>query len=325
MLGKIKGYLSGLYNRFNQLLTFYSDFQFLVRKKSSDAKELKKVKIMLLMHSLEKGISFTNTKRIFGTEKAQKLCCLVNDFISKYSRDEVCVIAINILNEYLSNEHSTQDKKTRHDIEILILTNKDILQRGLTGIKWISEPPTFNKEQIIDFYNTRSSVRSFSNKEIMNQEILSAMKIAETTPSACNRQTCRVHVFRDRDVIKNILANQLGGQNWCENAKALFVITSDNNFFNGGYERYQSFIDGGLYAMNFVMGLHLNHIATCFKMYIREPKRDIEFKKITNIPQYENPIVLVLAGHYKDVPVCSPKSLRIDKYPLDEKGNIITH
>lgn len=82
--------------------------------------------------------------------------------------------------------------------------------------------------------------------------------------------------------------------------------------FRGGYERYQGLIDGGLYAMNLVWGLHLNHIATCFKMFVREPKREKTFKRIAKIPENEIPIVLVLAGHYKSSPVVSPKSVRID-------------
>lgn len=64
--------------------------------------------------------------------------------------------------------------------------------------------------------------------------------------------------------------------------------------------------------MNFVWGLHLNHVATCFKMFVREPKREREFKKLADIPENEIPIVLIMAGHYKDEPVVSPKSARID-------------
>lgn len=83
------------------------------------------------------------------------------------------------------------------------------------------------------------------------------------------------------------------------------------NVISGGYEHLQGLIDGGLYAMNFVHGLHLNHVATCFKMFIREPKIEKEFKQITDIPDNEIPIVLILAGHYKKTPVLSPKSVRV--------------
>lgn len=74
-------------------------------------------------------------------------------------------------------------------------------------------------------------------------------------------------------------------------------------------------IDGGLYAMNFVMGLHLNHIASCFKMFIRTPRREKEFKKIAKIPQCEMPVVLILGGHYKSGIVTSPKS---ERFTFDE-------
>lgn len=140
-------------------------------------------------------------------------------------------------------------------------------------------------------------------------------RIASYTPSACNRQASRIHVFRDKNVIRKLLDNQLGTQGWCDNASVLICVTVNCNYFGGNYERYQALIDGGLYAMNFVMGLHLNHIASCFKMFIRTPRREKEFKKIAKIPQCEMPVVLILGGHYKSGIVTSPKS---ERFTFDE-------
>ena len=47
-------------------------------------------------------------------------------------------------------------------------------------------------------------------------------------------------------------------------------------------------------------------------MFVREPKREKEFKKLANIPENEIPIILILAGHYKDTQVVSPKSVRMN-------------
>lgn len=116
--------------------------------------------------------------------------------------------------------------------------------------------------------------------------------------------------MRKPEQIKKILDNQLGDQGWASGANTLFVITSNLSRFGGTYEHSQALIDGGLFAMNFDWGLHLQHIVSCFKMYVRESKRQKEFLRISEINPNEVPIVLILAGHYKDTTVYGPVSHR---------------
>ncbi len=302
---------------------FFSDYNSFIAKKNESQQHRLNSQILLLMHSLEKGMGFQNVTHAFGEEKAKNLCLSIIKYMESYGRNNICVIAINILSEYLKAPYSTPNTEVRNLIMKLIVKNLDIIESGMTGVKPINIPPIFDKEKIMEFFISRNSVRDYSDLPITDEEILSAMTLAATTPTACNRQAARIHVFREEGIMKKLIDNQLGGQNWCENAMALFVITIDKCYFGGGYERYQGFIDGGLYAMNFVMGLHLNHIATCFKMFIREPKREAEFKKIANISVCEVPIVLVLAGHYKKGVNYSPKSVRLHIKPINEKGEFI--
>lgn len=268
--------------------------------------------IMLVMHQLEKGMSFTCSKRVFGGDKAMGLVNMLREFLQKYGMNDVCKIAINVLYEYSKRDNSTQDLHIRKDIDSLCSEYKDVISDNYAGVKVISEPPVFNKQIIEEFFNTRSSVREYSDIPVTDEEYRKALAFASCTPSACNRQASRVHYYNVKEVIKRLVDNQLGNQGWCDNASACFVVTVNASYFGGGYERCEALIDGGLYAMNFVWGLHLNHIATCFKMFVRDPKREKKFKRIANIPENEIPIVLIMAGHYKSEPVASPKSVRRD-------------
>ena len=136
-----------------------------------------------------------------------------------------------------------------------------------------------------------------------------------TYPSDCTTINRRRSLFNcdinDRNIIKKLIDNQLGSQGWCDNATGLLVITSNQTYFGGTYERHEALIDGGLYAMNIVWGLHLLRIGSCFKMFVREPEREKRFKKIAGIPYNEIPVVLILCGHYKNVGVLEPKSVRL--------------
>lgn len=306
-----------------QLLYYYlNDFHFCRIHSLSTGKDTQDIlcaRIMLNMHSLEKGMSFSNQKDFFGESKSILLANLLKQYMDKYERNPICVTALNVLAEYLKNPHSTPKEKIRTSINNLLKQNEDVIGTGVAGIKSVEEPPAFNKEMIEAFYASRSSVREYSDIPISDNEIEEAYRIASYTPTACNRQAGRIHTYKDKVIIEKLISNQLGGQNWCENANTLFVITANISYFGNRYERLQPLIDGGFFAMNFVMGLHLNHIATCFKMFIRDPKIEKNFKEIANIPENEIPIVLVLAGHYKSTPVCSPKSVRFNFYNRQSK------
>lgn len=297
-----------LFNYFWYDYKYYISTNFLTAPKQKDTLA---ARIMLIVHQLEKGMSMTSNPRIFGGCKSVTLVALLREYEKDNDYDEVYVLATNVLYEYSKNQWSTRDELERATIINFLEKHRNIINEGYAGTKKVSEPPVFNDSLIKEFFETRFSVRDFSKIPVSEDEITKAIEFAQVTPSACNRQTSRVHYYNDPAVVRAIIDNQLGDQGWCQNATGIVVITSNQSYFGHAYERYESLIDGGLYAMNLVYGLHLQHIATCFKMYVREPRRDILFKQITNIPHNEIPVVTILTGHYKDKHVTEPKSVRI--------------
>lgn len=302
--------------RLELFLAFLYDFKCYVAssyKTTRNRKDAMAVPILLTMHQLEKGMSMKLTPREFGGDKAIWLVNALKEYIIESDYDqEIFIAAINILGEYIKDPWSVKDKSKRNVIENFIIENKAYVKDNFAGVKIIEEPKEFDKKAIVDFFQSRSSVREYSEKSVTIEEIRRAVDFAKVTPSACNRQSCRVHYYNDPGTMKLLIENQLGDQGWCNNAKGIIVVTSDQSYFGGCYERSQALIDGGLYAMNLVYGLHYHHIASCFKMFVREIKREMEFKKIANIPSCEIPIVLILVGHYKASAIVEPKSVRFN-------------
>lgn len=302
-------------NNIKLVYCFWSDFNYYRKHNLSTGNKCKdqlRARIMLTMHQLEKGMSFTDSTRVFGGQKADILVDMINNFIDTYEKDELCKVAINVLNEYRKHIHRTKDRVILAKIDCLCNKHLVDIAEGIAGVKKISEPTSFDGAEMEYFFSSRSSVRDYSAAPITKEEVESALRIASFTPSACNRQAARVHHIQSKETIQKLMDNQLGSQGWCNKATSCFVVTVNECYFGGGYERSQGLIDGGLYAMNFVWGLHLNHIASCFKMYIRYPKIDKEFRRISNISENELPIVLIMAGHYKPGDVVSPMSQRLD-------------
>jgi len=291
------------------------DFFYLLKYSLSplySSKDKKLANIMLTTHSIEKGLSFNKKKSGWGKIKVLNLCRDVIEYYNLYGDDIRIQTAIDVLIEYQRDSYANKEKSILNKIENIVDKCKTT-NSHMAGLKPIQKPSfELSEEDVWNFFSSRSSVRYFSDERVTENEVQKAIDFASLTPTACNRQTTKVHMFENKDVIKKIIENQLGDQGWCYNAKVLFVLTSNGSYFNPIYESKQVYIDGGMYAMNFCMGLHVQKIASCFKMFVRIPKLEKEFKKICNIPKEEIPIVLVLAGHYPvDAQYKSPLSHRI--------------
>src|SRR5690606_13272847 len=97
---------------------------------------------------------------------------------------------------------------------------------------------------------TRRSVRAFDTDRDVDMEIIDeALRIFQQTPSVCNRQAARLHIYRDRRKIIELLGIQAGSAAFRDRVPYLAAVTSDQRLFTGAGERNQSLIDGALAAM----------------------------------------------------------------------------
>jgi nitroreductase len=309
---------------FNLLRAFLSDYSLYMKAHSSKytLSNLER-QTLLLSHALEKGMCFVNKRENWGGVKASSLTKLLKKYTAlEGTSPEILSFATNILQAYTEDAYSSKDPQLLNQIHEVIAMNRQYLNKEISGVKEISEPSAFNEKDIETFFNSRSSVRFFSDAPITTTEIQKALQFATCTPTACNRQSSRVYAFRDKTTIRKILDLQLGDQGWCNNADTLFVITGVASYFGGVYERNQVYIDGGLFAMNFVYGLHLQHIASCYKMFVRIPSVMEELRAVCGIPGNEIPIILIPAGHYLPHAVHGPKSHRFH-IPAKLDGQVI--
>ena len=65
-------------------------------------------------------------------------------------------------------------------------------------------------------------------------------------------------------------------------------------------ERNQCWIDGGLFAMSLVLGLHAQGLGTCFLNWSKSSPRDRAMRALLKLPPEEVIIVLVAVGHLPD-------------------------
>ena len=89
--------------------------------------------------------------------------------------------------------------------------------------------------------------------------------------------------------------------------------------FGGIAERYQVYIDGGMYAMNLLYALHYNQIAACILNCSHTPEKDELLRNICGIKDSENFIAMIACG----IPPERFKIAISRRYERSDTNNII--
>lgn len=152
------------------------------------------------------------------------------------------------------------------------------------------------KSDLTDFFWSRSSVRQFAPDPVTPEELELAVSIAQRSPCVCNRQSGRVRALTERSDISDALAIQGGARGFEREVPLLLVISSELANFQGAGERNQCWVDGGLFAMSLMWGLHSLGLVSCALNWSKEPAVDRELKSRFDIPASESIIFLLAVG-----------------------------
>lgn len=282
--------------------SFFNYFKTFVRYSSvsnEDNKDKLVGRIIADYHVIEKGLTMAETRLGFGVPRLLGLIELCKKFIVKYGReDEQLNHAIGVVLEY--KEFHEQNG---FSISSSLLEKMNELFLLHTDVK-VTKQKEFTKESYFEksdssfalFSNTRLSARNYSEEDIPLELIKQAIDISKNTPSSCNRQTVRAHVFTDKEKISKILEIQGGNRGFGHLSNKLIILTSDLATRHGVYEMSGPYVDGGFYAMNLLYALHHYKIGACPLNCNFSPKKDKLLRKICEIPKNEVFVVMISCG-----------------------------
>lgn len=254
-------------------------------------------KITLHAHVVEKGLTMPDMKPNFGKDNLFYLIDLCFEY-DKYKYDInhiLFVSAVSVVFEYkIVHEHLglIVDADTLNKIEMLY--------KNFSFIKPASQPSVTkevffanSRANFFDFAFSRHSVRCFDGVVDMNKLKL-AIELAQTAPSACNRQPNRVHVVsKGSKLFDDILSIQQGNRGFGFLADKLLIVSVDISSYCIIRERMGMFVDGGIYVMNLLYSLHYYNIAACTLNWFYEPIADNKIKSLLGIESEQ--VVAILA------------------------------
>ena len=260
-------------------------------------------RITLFAHQVEKGLSLANPRPGFGMAVIPGLLDDIDTFIGRFGLVHPAVTALAALRNYLEFH-----ARIGHPVEMVRERFAAILARHalscedtaiVAGGAMSIERTALEAERAAGFprfFASRYSVRHFSGEPISGLAIRRAVEIAQKTPSVCNRQSWRVHAFSSPEVMARLLAIQSGSRGFGEQASALLVVTSELQTFLGVPERYQPWIDGGMFAMSLCLALHDQGYGVCCLNWSKMPHEDRALHEAADIPASEQIIMLLAVG-----------------------------
>ncbi len=267
--------------------------------------DIEKMQYTLLRenHVIEKGMSMRNPRKGFGQEKVNALLDRLRKYLELYGDidREFMRYPLSTIKNYISytEEHGTviiEIKNKYNELEKDANIGEIFTQAGIAEL---------TKEEVLSKCNkgfesllySRHSLRYFSPEPIEQETIFKALQLAQRTPSACNRQGWRTHVYQGERSV-DLIKWQGGSRGFEDECRYAILVTANLKAFLS-HEVHQAYIDGGLYAMNLINAIHSLGLG-CIPLSCGFEYSKLQELKQFGIPENEVPIVIIAFGNLQE-------------------------
>ena len=244
-------------------------------------------------HKLEKGLALPAPREGFGADVVKRLVKLMSVYRVRFGDDQVIDIASGAMHEH-ARFNGIDPNRDPALAEVLAAARS--VDVGGTFEVTREEIHAAARIDLSAFFSKRYSVRHFDPAPVDPGLIRRAVEMAQRAPSVCNRQSGRVHVLTS-DVRKAQALRYQNGNRGFEVIPVVLVITSDLRCFLEPSERYQAWIDGGLFAMSLNYALHSLGLGVCMLNWSVDASTDAAMRMANAIPEEESIIMMMAVGH----------------------------
>ncbi|NTV70815.1 MAG: nitroreductase family protein [Azonexaceae bacterium] len=255
-------------------------------------------KIIKAYHRVEKGLSLADPRPGFGKDAVQTVLDGVEQYVQRFGQNHTTHRALNTLKEYVRFNSANNADVAWVEARLQRLGNS-IGSENAGGTRRVTrdEIAAAANIDLKDFFNSRYSIRQFTSQAVDDDLLTQAVQMAKKTPSVCNRESGCVFVVSDQEQKARLLSLQNGNRGFGDQADRVLVITSRLDAFLTVGERYQCWIDGGLFAMSLIYALHSLGLGSCCLNWSVEPEADQAMKQLPGIPKGHAIIMLLAVGH----------------------------
>ncbi len=230
-------------------------------------------------HRLEKALTLPEPRAPYGADARSRIDALLPQAAAEAADAPFL--------GYARSAVAAQDLwNQRHELD------DEIAQPRVSSDRGIRDPRAF--------FESRRSVRNFSDRPVDRALAFEAIELAINTPSVCNRQAWRVRLFDDPTHVAAALKHQNGNRGFASTVPLLALITVDIGLFAGPSERNQVYIDGGLFSMSLGWAFHAVGLDSCMLNMSQSNSRLNAARRALGIPGNEAIIMFMAIGYPRE-------------------------
>ena len=258
-------------------------------------------RIILDYHILEKGITMPMRHVPFGQKVAIELVDLITMFMEHYGTTKQIDHAVEVLKEY-HDIHSNANAEAWNGFEHIEQFLAECNAKPSSQLHFSREAYYSWKDKPFPvFAQWRHTIRNYSSSPLDIAKIKKAVGLAISAPSACNRQHIRVHCVEDKSICSRILELQGGNRGFGNLADKVLIVTADLRAEIGGIrERYDPYVNGGIFLMNLSYALSYCEVAHCILTCSLERDKDMMIRSLGRIPDNEVVVAMLCCGEPPD-------------------------
>lgn len=267
-------------------------------------------KTIIEAHTIEKGLALPYPKPHFGQEKIRALLDM-NRGWQPPANDLSRSMLLGALRDYCATFAAIEPPDPALAKEVARFIDRSETADATGGVVVRAGGAIARSDHAIDFLKGRFSVRDFGADPLTTAQIDSVVELAQKAPSQCNRQSVRIHAYRDRAMISRLLTLQGGARGFVETVPTLLIVTSEITAWGGPQQRNQLYVDGGIYTTMLLLSLGAHGFASCPLNLAVTNSNERKIKASASIPARERLVVMIAAGHPPEGMIRAARSPRL--------------
>jgi len=272
-------------------------------------------RLIILSHAVEKGLSLPKPRLLFGKRKIHHIISMAKEYDPSISQFPL-QMAVGALSDYIGfhAELGVSDPFIEDIKKSLLEMNnfRNVVPNG--GYKRKSELKIVLPEQMevyANFLKSRYSCRHYEARLVSDELIEKVIETAQSSPSQCNRQSVRIHCYRNKAKIDELLTLQAGASGFSGEIYNLFLVTFEITAWGGYGQRNQGYVDGGLFAEQLILSCHANGIGACPLNLAVSNSKEKRIKIAGGVHFRERVVMMIAFGYPETLNLKGARSARI--------------
>ena len=265
--------------------------------------------ITRLYHTVEKGLSYSDYRAGFGKDNIEMLMKSLEQYAGKGfdTNKDFYQTALSCLYAYIQKNREFGVNNQELETRIQNIPGQPNNCGGTITVSSPSFPESLTYKELVE---SRHSIRHFSEEPLDIEKVKNAIRLAQYTPSACNRQGWKTRIVADKSIINKILENQNGNRGFGHEFDKLLIITADLRTEQKNREIFEAFIDGGMYAQSVINSLFYYGIGSVPLSAALTAGQENKVREVAKIEDAEVLILFVGVGNYPKGELLTTRSER---------------